>query len=377
MKLCIIQAVLPLYAIAFFNRIVELYPDIDLVVLADLKTSQPLNQYRQEICVFRALHLDNIEHFGVVFRPGILGVLRSLQPDIVIFSGSTRDLSQLWVMFLFRLSGIAFGAWGMFHRVGGPRFVSKLYYRFVGMLATCCLTYTRTGATNLVNIGVSKHKIVVVGTAIDERIPFAEARALTPEALATFKLDKGVNGKHIILQVVRLSRIKRPELLILAASELLIKRKDFVFILVGDGEMREELEQMIAERNLQDNFRLLGAIYDESVLSYWYMCAEAFVVPTFIGLSAHHAMSYGVPVVTDDSLDSQGSEFDILAEGLNSLTYREGDTHDLALVLERIISDKALQASLSSNARRTVELIHNLNNKTHRFVNHVLELNHS
>ena len=97
-------------------------------------------------------------------------------------------------------------------------------------------------------------------------------------------------------------------------------------------------------------------------------------MPTFIGLSAHHAMAYGVPVVTDDSLDSQGSEFDILSNGLNSFLYKEGDPHDMARVLEKIINDPILREQMSINARATVERVHNLDNKARQFVQEVKKL---
>jgi glycosyltransferase involved in cell wall biosynthesis len=172
----------------------------------------------------------------------------------------------------------------------------------------------------------------------------------------------------VVLQVVRLSRIKRPELLLHAAEILSQQRQDLLFVLIGDGEMRQQLEQMVVERGLQNTVRFIGALYDESVLSSWYLSASVFVVPTFIGLSAHHAMSYGLPIVTDDSLDSQGSEFDIIADGLNALTYREGDAQCMAEAIDRVTNDKELQNRLAANAIQTVREKHNLVGKSTSFV---------
>jgi glycosyltransferase involved in cell wall biosynthesis len=368
MRLCIVQALLPLYSISFLNRIVDLYPDIDLVVLADLENKDSLNQYRDVDCRFRVVHAPYAEYGGFVRRKGLISILDAQQADVVIFSGSTRDLSQLLAIFVYRLRGKRFGVWGMFHRIGGPRLVSEIYYKLTGALATKCLTYTRTGAVNLVSLGVPKRKVVVIGTAIDERIPFAEARKRTAQDIAAFKGMQGLTGKYVVLQVVRLSRIKRPELLIHAAAVMRRTRADVVFALIGDGEMRVELEVMVHASGLQDCFRFLGAMYDESALAQWYLSADVFVVPTFLGLSAHHAMSYGLPVVTDNSLDSQGSEFDIVAEGLNALTYQEGSAEDLARVLNQLGSDPALRKVLAINARNTIENVHNLERKTRNFV---------
>lgn len=374
MRICIIQAVLPLYAIAFFNRIVELFPDIQLVVLADLKSTDSLNQYNKSQCHFEVVQLDNIGFYGFLFRPKILQFLKSVQADVVVFSGSTRDLSQLWAMTIYRLFGRKFAAWGMFHRIGGPRFISNVYYRLTGILANKCLTYTRVGGVNLVTLGVPKTKVAVVGTAIDESIPFALTQALAVDDLTEFKRNEFLDGKRVILQVVRLSRIKRPELLIKAAVEILRSRQDLVFVLIGDGEMRQELEQMVRSHGIENHFRILGSIYDEQDLSKWFLSSDVCVVPTFIGLSAHHAMAYGIPVVTDDSLDSQGSEFDILANGLNALLYKEADPVDMARALNTLIEDSELREQMSKNAKVSVAKIHSLDNKTRQFVSEVSKL---
>ena len=117
MRLCIVQSVLPLYAISFFNRIVERNPDIDLVVLADLETPQALNQYTPERCLFRAVQLGQRELPGVALRPGLMKALRTVNADVVVFSGSPREPSQLLAMGWLRLRGTPVAMWGMFYRM--------------------------------------------------------------------------------------------------------------------------------------------------------------------------------------------------------------------------------------------------------------------
>lgn len=374
MKICIVQTVLPLYAISFFNRIVDLYPEIELTLLADLQSKEALNQYQPALCRFKVRQLKSVQVKGVYFRPGILRVLHGLQPDVTVFSANPREWSQLFALAWGRVLGRRAAVWGMFHRVGGPRRFTTSYFRLLARLADRCLTYTRVGATQIVGQGVSKSSVRVVGTAIDEHEPFRHAGAMTEERLRQFRLEHDIGDRKVILQVVRLSRVKRPELLIYAMKALLELRNDAVAILIGDGEMRSELEQLAASLGIGQFVRFLGSIYDERQLCPWYLSSDVFVVPTFLGLSGHHAMSYGLPVVTDDSLDQQGSEFEILADGLNGLTYAEGSATDLAQTLNRIISDPGLQGFLSANARKTIVNTHNLERKTRRFVEAIREM---
>jgi hypothetical protein len=374
MKVCIVQSVLPLYAISFFNKIVDLYPEIELTLLADLQSRQSLNQYQPALCRFKVRQLDSVQVLGVYFRPGILRVLREQQSDVTVFSATPREWSQLFAMVWGRALGRKSVVWGMFHRVGGPRRFTTSYFRLLAKFANRCLTYTRVGAMQIVGQGVSKSSVRVVGTAIDEQEIFRHTVTMTVDQLRQFKLNNDIEGKRIILQVVRLSRVKRPELLIHAMRILLQQRDDVMAVIIGDGEMRSELEQLAAAFGIEQSIRFLGAIYDERQLCPWYLSSDVFVVPTFLGLSGHHAMSYGLPVVTDDSLDQQGSEFEILADGLNGMTYAEGSASDLARTLNRIISDADLQGFLSTNARKTIVNTHNLERKTRRFIEVLREL---
>lgn len=373
MVIVIIQPLLPKYDIDFLNEFQKTFPVLELLVVADIESNNSLNQFEAVKSTFKVQHLRLVEFLGFVFRPGLLRFLQNNSSSIIVFNGNPRDISQLFAMVLLWLLGRDFCVWGMFHRIGGPRLISSIYYKIVGKLARKCLCYSRTGATNLVSLGVCSSRIGIVGTAINERVPTAVRLSKSAAVLESFRKSAGLQGKHLVLQVVRLSRYKRPELLISAAELMGAKRKDIVFALIGGGEMLEELQQLVVAKGLGDFIQFLGPIYDELILADWYLSASAFVVPTCIGLSAHHAMAYGVPVITDDSLSGQASEFAIVSDGLNGLTYREGCAASLASTIERVIDDGILRARLSSNALATVNEIYTINAKVQNFSSLILE----
>lgn len=367
MKIIAIQPVLPRYDCDFFSLLQKEFSNLDLLVLADIETKSPLNQYNKLVALFNVRHLRNLMVGGFFFRPGLLKTIANERQSFFVFNGNPRDISQLLGMIFLRTLGRPFYVWGMFHRIGGPRLISTLYYKLVGKIATKCLCYSRIGASNLISLGVSPARIGVVGTAIDESIPNAVRISKRPEELDAFRSQLGLLEKHLILQVVRLSSYKRPEYLIEAAEILLGQRSDVVFALIGGGEMQDELINLVKKKGLQESILFLGPIYDEQILANWYLSASAFVVPTCIGLSAHHAMSYGVPVITDNSLHEQASEFDILSPGLNGLLYKEGNPKSLAAQIEKLIDDDDLYRQLSANALATVYQANSLRNKVKNF----------
>lgn len=353
-RVLFVQPLLPIYSIDFFNEMVREEPSLDLVVSADLESTSALNQVAKRELKFKAIHLKARKVGPFTWINSLFKKIEEVGPDLVVFSGNPRDLSQLFEMIRMKLLGRKFYVWGMFHKIGRQRVHTRLYYKFVSWLSERVFTYTRVGARNLVSLGVPQEKISVIGTAIDERIVREQISQTSEGDLRKFSEEQRLDGKKVILQVVRLSAIKKPSFLIDAAAEISRRRSDVVFVLIGDGDMRQELEVKIKDKKLESSVKLLGAIYDEEVLSKWYLNSDAFVMPTCIGLSAHHAMAYGLPIVTDNSLAEQSSEFDILANGLNSIIYEAGSVSSLVSSLEKVLDNPALAESMSRNAKLTV-----------------------
>jgi len=353
-RVLFIQPLLPSYSIDFFNEMKSQAPELELTVAADLKSKSALNQLDQRELQFKAVNLEFSRVGPFQWIKSLRALVGSPDFDIVVFNGNPRDLSQLLAMALLRVRRRTFFVWGMFHKIGRQKWHTRFYYQLVAKLANKLLTYSRTGARNLASLGVPEQKISVIGTAIDQRRVRKHAEKVSEQDKVRFLEEKGLVGKKIVLQVVRLSAIKKPGFLIDAAREILRDRDDVVFVLIGDGEMREVLEAKVKAFGLSDGVRFMGAIYDEAVLAKWYLTSTVFVMPTCIGLSAHHSMAYGLPIITDDSIENQASEADILSNGLNSILYSRGTIDSLEAAIELVMDNQALRDNLSLNAMQTI-----------------------
>jgi len=367
MKIFIIQPLLPKYDIDFFNLLCKKFPQLQITILADIETKNSLNQVDGAEINFALINLKQTFLKGIVLRPKLFQLLSANKPDLVIFNGNPRDISQIAALLYCKTRKIRTFVWGMFHRIGGLRSFTKFYYKYCGIVADRCMTYSEVGATTLINLGIAKDKINIVGTAINESIPLQLSESITDAEISGFLESHGLLNKKIILQVVRLTEIKKPQLLIQAARKLLKHREDVIFVLIGDGPLRKKLEDLVDEYAIRESVLFIGALYDEEKLALWYKSAYAFVVPTCIGLSAHHAFSYGLPVITDDSLDNQASESSILYNGLNALLYSEGDIDSLCDKITALIDSAELKNRLSSNAVHTVKNIHSMERKLDQF----------
>jgi len=113
--------------------------------------------------------------------------------------------------------------------------------------------------------------------------------------------------------VARLSGQKGLPLLIEAAALLKRRGADFRLTVVGDGEMREEIEQQIADNGLRDNVIITGYLSAEGVRAH-VAASRAMVLPSFaegLPVVIMEALALRVPVIvtqiagTPELVDSQ------------------------------------------------------------------------
>lgn len=79
-----------------------------------------------------------------------------------------------------------------------------------------------------------------------------------------------------------------------------------------------------------------------------------FVYPVNIGLSAMHALGYGLPVVTSDNIVGHNPEIEAVEHGVNSVLYADGDVDAMADAIREVAADEAKRSAMSEAARRTV-----------------------
>lgn len=161
-----------------------------------------------------------------------------------------------------------------------------------------------------------------------------------------------LNDDHLIVTTVaRLSAQKGYNVLLDAADAVLRENRDVHFIWVGEGELREDLEQQIRRRNLTGNVHLVGFRSDvRAILKK----SDIFAFPTVYegGCSQAllEAMEEFVPVVVSDA----SAIGEIITHEKNGLMAKTGSVPDLVEKLKAAISSADLRESLAHEASQTV-----------------------
>ncbi|MGK7939208.1 MAG: glycosyltransferase [Crocosphaera sp.] len=101
-----------------------------------------------------------------------------------------------------------------------------------------------------------------------------------------------ITDKPSFVSVGRLSEQKGQYLLVEAASKLVSQGYDFKLVLVGDGDLREPIEEAINRYNLQDTVEITGWANQKQVQNF-ILQSQVMVLPSF---------AEGLPVVIMESL---------------------------------------------------------------------------
>jgi glycosyltransferase involved in cell wall biosynthesis len=124
----------------------------------------------------------------------------------------------------------------------------------------------------------------------------------------------------------RLTAVKGHIHLLRAAAGILKQRKDIFFVLLGDGELRDDLRNYARQEAILQNVRFLGWRSDvASVLSAF----DIFVFPSLnegMGKAVVEAMAMGRPVIASDI----GGIPDLVVHGENGLLVPPADSEALA-----------------------------------------------
>lgn len=118
-------------------------------------------------------------------------------------------------------------------------------------------------------------------------------------------------------------------------------------VLVGTDEGRgEELRRYARSRGVADSVHLLGWLSDERLRDL-YGSAVATVNPSIYegyGLPVAESLSYGVPTIASEIPPHRE------VGGDAALYFRPGDGADLAVAMQRVVEDAALQSTLADRA---------------------------
>ncbi len=170
----------------------------------------------------------------------------------------------------------------------------------------------------------------------------------------SIKAELGIPVDAPVLAVIgRLSPEKGQRIFVLSGREIVKDYPKARFLLIGDGPQRHQLEELIAELGLQENFILTGfrknitATLDivDIVVQPSLVAGEAF------GLTVAEAMAKAKAVIVSDISCFR----EIISDQVNGLLFPVGDQHSLAQKAHLLLGNFQLRNALGEQGQKTIK----------------------
>ena len=175
--------------------------------------------------------------------------------------------------------------------------------------------------------------------AVDDR-----ARAAARESLGI------AADAHVVSTVGRLTAIKQHHLFLETARLVANQDPAAIFLIVGDGELRAELEQTARDFGLADRVRFLGWRRDLPTI---YGASDVFLLTSRnegTPVALIESLAAGVPGVSTDV----GGVRDVIDSDAVGLTAPYDDAAGLAAAVTKLIGDPDLRRAMGERGRASV-----------------------
>jgi len=272
---------------------------------------------------------------GTVWRLGML--MRRRHPQVIVaFHTATFSTVVFASRFSSRRTKIVVSVNNPFSRFYGSAHTIrwKLFYKFACKLTDCFWAVTPGIAEEMYSsFGIPKRKITILHTSVD--IDHVSASRNTPVSHHAF--DR--SDVPVIITAGRLTAQKRLDVLLQAAS-LLAPKNEFNLVIIGDGVLRERLEQLASRLGISDRTFFVGF-----VPNLWAFISKSSVFALAsdyegFGNVLIEAMACGVPVVATRA--PFGPEY-VISNEENGLLVPTRDPNALANAMWRLLVDADLR----------------------------------
>ena len=260
--------------------------------------------------------------------------------------GLLRELNKQGIKkpFIHTIHGVLADEYEQAKKNGYQSFRGRIANYFMGRLAKL-ESETAQNATLIVTISnyslekikqfykvdEAKVRIVPNGVDVEKFQPFADREAA--------RRQFGLGDEPCVLFVGSLIPRKGLPFLVEAAKKIVKEKSETKFLIVGEGPLRNQLDNSLKAANLAGNFKFLGNLKDDKLPAV-YNCADVFALPSIQegqGIVLLEAQACAKPIVAFNI----GGVNEAVRNGETGLLVKLGSTDEFADALLKLISDKS------------------------------------
>jgi len=224
--------------------------------------------------------------------------------------------------------------WG--HGLGKGKLGNRLRIMLANK-ADAMVLYTDIGRQAMLEKGLKANKTFVANNTVE---------------VSNHQIKPGQGDRFLF--VGRLQSRKRIDLFMQAFAKLIqaMPDKSLNLAMVGDGEIRTELENLAKSLSIHDYTHFYGAVTDNELLKPIFHRAIAYVSPGHLGLGLNHALAFGVPIISNANV-THAPEIAVLNKGNSIMINALEDADCIQQLTEKMImlaQDEALSIKMSQQS---------------------------
>ncbi len=199
-------------------------------------------------------------------------------------------------------------------------------------LADELLVYGQRAKDILVTKGFPEKRITIVYNSLD----YDAQLKIRNNYFLEKKIEIFKNNELPVFSFIgRLTKQKKIDMLLDVLYKINQEEHKANLLIIGDGDQMNFLKQKANELNVQDYVVFYGACYEEEKIFKLMQMTNVVVSPGEVGLTAIHALCYGVPVLTHNRFDKQMPEYEAIIEGKTGAFFEyENSSESLSEVLK-------------------------------------------
>ncbi|WP_082433327.1 glycosyltransferase [Flagellimonas eckloniae] len=273
-----------------------------------------------------------------------------------ILSGGSKYLSHWFILIFAKILNKKVIVWthGMKgNKVGVAKFLDILFYK----LSHKVLLYGNLSKNVMLREGFKENKLIPIYNSLDYLVQKKIRDRIGPSSIYS---DHFRNNFPTLFYIGRIQWSKRLDMLIEALSILNAKGNHCNLIIIGKDVEDVNLPKLVAQHGLEDKVWFYGPCYDEHKIGTMMFNADLCVSPGPIGLTAVHAMTFGLPIVTNDNFELQMPEHEVITKGMTGGFFKENNLESLVgKILEWTNLSKEKRNQVRNDAYEVVDTKYN------------------
>lgn len=159
------------------------------------------------------------------------------------------------------------------------------------------------------------------------------------------------NGIVSFINTGTMYSIKNQKEIVQVFSDICKKYNNIQLTILGDGECRKEIEDIVRLNHIEDRVFMPGICQN---VDEYLKKADVYISSSItegLPLSMLEAMAVGLPIITSDA----GGSVDLVETGINGIVYKKLNSNELKEAMEFMINNETARCKYGAKSRKLAE----------------------